>query len=333
MKFIELEEKDKFKYQSLVELDGNFLQNWSWGDFQKSIGTKVLRFAVEEDGVFVFTAQALYISQINKAYLFLPYGPVVLKTEHLEKYFNFFAHEIKKKYPELLFIRFEYWGSVTFSKDFKIKKSQDLNPHNTLVLDLTKSEEDLLREMHPKTRYNIKISKKHEVEVRIQNELGSAGDLFLETAERQGIKAFEKDYYQKMLEFFETEQRGVTTKLYTAWHEGEVLAANLMLYSRSGKFKNLMVYLFGGSSDKRRNVMAPYALHWQAIGDAKKAGYENYDFWGYESDPKHPWHGFSKFKAGFSGKEISGPGTYDYVYSSAWYNVYKILRTINRKIR
>lgn len=332
MKFLELEDKDKERYQEVVNQHGTFLQNWSWGDFQRSIGKKVLRFAIEENGKFIFVAQALYTTQRNKGYAFLPYGPVLLNPEKFEECFNFFAEELKKKYPELLFVRFEYYEKIIFSNSFKAKKSPDLNPHNTLILDISKSEDEILKEMHHKTRYNIKVSKKHNVEVRVQNELGEAGDLFIETAKRQGVKAFEKDYYQKMLQYFAEEKLGVSAKLYTAWHEGDVLAANLMIYSKEGKFKNLMIYLFGGSSDKKRNVMAPYALHWQAIQDAKAAGFTTYDFWGYESDPNHPWHGFSKFKAGFSGKEYAGTGTYDYVYSSAWYNAYKILRTINRAI-
>jgi lipid II:glycine glycyltransferase (peptidoglycan interpeptide bridge formation enzyme) len=333
MELIELGEKNIQEYQRLVDANGSFLQNWAWGDFQKSVGKDVKRFAITEGEKFVFAAQGIYTKQGSKAYLFLPYGPVLEDSIRFEDLFNFFAQELKQKYQELLFVRFEYCPALEFSKNFNVTKSPDLNPHRTLILDITKSEEDLLKEMHHKTRYNIKVSKKHNVEVRVTNDLGSAGDLFLETAERQGVKAFEKDYYKKMLEFFAEEKYGVQAKLYTAWHEGDLLAANLMIYSKAGKIKNLMIYLFGASSDHKRNVMGPYALHWQAILDAKAAGFTSYDFWGYESDPNHPWHGFSKFKAGFSGKESMTNGTYDFPFNAAWYNAYKILRALNRKIR
>jgi lipid II:glycine glycyltransferase (peptidoglycan interpeptide bridge formation enzyme) len=331
MKLIQLQEEHREAYQRLVDTNGNFLQNWSWGDFQKSLNRDVRRYAVEENGEFVFVAQGIWTKQRNKAYLFLPYGPVTEATR-FNQTFEFFANELKKNHPELLFIRFEYTNDFDHSKS-QYKKSVDLNPHSTLILDITKTEEELLKAMHHKTRYNIKVAKKHGVEVKVQNELGAAGDLFLDTAKRQGIKAFEENYYAKMLEFFAQEKDGVKAKLYTAWHEGDILAANLMMYSRKGSLNNLMIYLFGGSADVKRNMMGPYAMHWQAIQDAKAEGYTTYDFWGYESDPNHPWHGFSKFKAGFSGKESSMPGTYDYVYSTAWYNAYKIARAINRKLR
>ncbi|MDB4939710.1 MAG: Methicillin resistance protein [Candidatus Doudnabacteria bacterium] len=333
MQLLELTAEDREQYQRLVNSKGSFLQSWAWGDFQKSVGKDVRRFAIEEFKTFSFVAQAILSKQGKHAYLFLPYGPVLSDEHKFEEHFIFFAKELKKKYPELLFIRFEFQQKLAYLKSSEFVKSADLNPHRTLILDISKSEEDILKGMHPKTRYNIKVAKKHNVQVRIQNELGEAGKLFLDTAKRQKIKAFQEQYYQKILQFFAQSQLGVTAKLYTAWHEGDILAANLMIYTEHGLVNNLMIYLFGGSSDIKRNLMAPYALHWQAILDAKAFGYTQYDLWGYESDPKHPWHGFSKFKAGFGGVEHSSIGTYDYVYNHSWYHVYKLLRALNRKLK
>jgi len=130
-----------------------------------------------------------------------------------------------------------------------------------------------------------------------------------------------------MLKFFAS-GKSIEAKLYSAWHEGDLLATNLMLY-----WSGIAVYLFGGSVEHKRNTMPAYLLHWQAIEDAKAKGLRTYDFWGVETDPAHPWHGFSKFKLGFGGEIKKYEGTWDFVLQPAWYNIYKILRAINRKIR
>jgi lipid II:glycine glycyltransferase (peptidoglycan interpeptide bridge formation enzyme) len=324
MELIEIEEKDKEKYEAFVEKNGRFLQSLLWGEFQKSLGKDVYRFAVEDNGEYLLTSQG-YLNRVgSSAYYFSPHGPVTGTDDRAV--WIFFAEALKKKFPQLIFSRFE-----PFSLDPKISprfiKTIELDPHKTLILDLQKGLETLLEEMHQKTRYNIRLAEKKGVEVKISNDFSEAVDLFKETSERAGIRMMGSDYYQSLIRYFKDSQEFKAT-LYTAWHEGDVLAANLMVY-----YKDTAIYLFGASGNVKRNLMAPYLLHWHAIQNAKEAGYVKYDFWGVEEDPNHPWYGFSKFKLGFGGEIIHYAGAYDYVYSRAWYNGYKILRKLNRLIK
>ena len=77
-----------------------------------------------------------------------------------------------------------------------------------------------------------------------------------------------------------------------------------------------------------REVMAPQALHWQAIQDAKFWGYTDYECWGVapEGAEDHAWAGITRFKRGFGGRYVSYPGTYDLPLDRFWYTVYAFAR-------
>ncbi len=341
MRLQQLTESQQEQYQSFVQANGYFLQSWDWGDFQKSLGQQVVRFLVFDDlGKVVMSAQFLIHAALGKKYFFAPYGPVVL--EGLDKDVvsvatEFLFTELKKLFPDLLFARIEPFvnndGAELMGKFKGIQKSLDLNPHQTLVLNLEQPLEQILTAMHPKTRYNIKVAEKKGVTVKVLESsdvnLENAVQLFITSSNRASIRAFPKKYYSDLINYFsEANNRDIKAKLYTAWSDQDLIAANLMLY-----YKDTAVYLFGGTAGIKRNLMAPYLLHFQAINDAQAAGLKSYDFWGVEPDPNHPWYGFSKFKLGFGGEVIKRSGTLDFVLEPAWYNVYKILRVLNRLVK
>jgi lipid II:glycine glycyltransferase (peptidoglycan interpeptide bridge formation enzyme) len=92
-------------------------------------------------------------------------------------------------------------------------------------------------------------------------------------------------------------------------------------------FAGVRTYLHGASSNKHRNLMAPYAIHWHQIQDAKQQGLEGYDFWGV-SDTNKQWKGITRFKRGFKGFEIEYAGTFDYVLNSTEYFLYQFARRL-----
>jgi lipid II:glycine glycyltransferase (peptidoglycan interpeptide bridge formation enzyme) len=81
-------------------------------------------------------------------------------------------------------------------------------------------------------------------------------------------------------------------------------------------------YFFGGSLETRRNVMAPYVLHFEIMRRAKARGSEEYDFWGVapENAPDDPWQKISIFKRKFGGREVELVPTLDYIYDHAAYD-------------
>jgi lipid II:glycine glycyltransferase (peptidoglycan interpeptide bridge formation enzyme) len=149
------------------------------------------------------------------------------------------------------------------------------------------------------------------------------------TAERDKIKTHPESYYRKM---FETVPGGIL-KFYVAEYEGKVIAANIVIF-----YGDTATYLHGASDNEYRNVMAPYLLQWQAILDAKKAGYQKYDLGGIKSCiTQHEicnnrWAGITRFKLGFAPnvEPTRFPGSYDIILNPKKYYLYRFLQKIKK---
>ena len=187
--------------------------------------------------------------------------------------------------------------------------------------------------MKSKWRYNIGLAKKKGVTVRQagKEELEHFYTLLKETAQRDriGIRSF--NYYQTLFSHCqEYPQKGQEVVLYLAEHEGDILAGIVALFrGKEG------IYLYGASSDHKRNLMAPYALQWQAMQDAKAKGCEEYDLFGIppREDPDHPMVGLYRFKTGFGGRIIHRPGSWDYAYRPLVKSLFTLAESIKKTLR
>lgn len=292
---------------------GSFLQSWQWGEFQKQAGEKVDRQTWTHDKEIVGVAQWLERElPLFGQYKFCPKGPISIKKIDV-------ADEAKD-----LFLRIEPSEKHLLTN---AHKSIDLNPADTLITDLTKSEGELFAQMHSKTRYNIRLAKKHGVEVSFSNiQIDDVWQLFEQTASRGVFRLHPKTYYQKMVDTLSEEY--CQAFFASASYQGEIVAANVMI-----DFGNTRTYLHGASSNTHRKVMAPYVLHWVLMQDAKEKGLTHYDWWGVapvEAGKEHPWSGISRFKRGFGGEEVGSPGTYDVVLKPKMYWFYGIMRQVRR---
>ena len=290
---------------------GAFLQSWEWGEFQKAVGEKVRRKVYREKEETVGVGQWIDrdLSFFGN-YSFCPKGPI---------------GKWQPNEDGQMFLRVEANDSDLSSY---AKKTIDLNPANTIISDLSVSEEELLASMHHKTRYNIGLARRHGVHIHVQSiDFEDAWNLFEQTAVRGQFKLHARDYYEKMLETLTSGQ--CRAFLATASYEHEVIAANIMI-----DFNGTRTYLHGASGSEHRKIMAPYLLHWELMRDAKTHGLNRYDWWGVapEDAKHHPWSGISRFKRGFHGEEVSSPGTFDLVKKSSVYKLYKFARKIRRKI-
>ncbi len=211
------------------------------------------------------------------------------------------------------------------------KAFEEMQPEHTLVLDLTKSEEQLLSGMKQKCRYNIKLAAKNNIEIRKseeQSDIDKFYELYFSTAKRHHISCRSKSYFNLLLEIL---GRSGYAQVYTAEAkiEGKIrtLASAIIVYSGE-----TAVYMFGASSDEYKNLMAPHLLHWQIIQDAKAASYLKYDFFGIAPDdnPKHPWAGITRFKTQFGGEQLDLIGSYDLIIQPLKYQLFKLAEKIRR---
>ncbi len=339
MEIIELSSTEKDQYNRFVagQTSGSFLQSWEWGEWQAGLGRQVkrLKFKVES-GDTAATIQLIKTPlPFGKYYLYAPYGPVMsekYKGESIK-----LLQELRKNFSDAIFVRIEpKIQSSIFNLQSSIFKSSNIQPGKTLLVDLSKTEDRLLAEMHPKTRYNIKVAQKHGVEIKDEFDISVGHGLFAkeavqliaQTAQRQGFKGYSVGYYNKLIDFLAVKNRGdLQLHIYKAIYQNKILAAAIML-----DFGRTRTFLFGGSSERDKNVMAPYLLHWQAMRDAAALGMQAYDFWGTETS-SGDMPGFVRFKLGFGGREVEYSGAYDIIINRLWYWAYNLLRAANKTVK
>lgn len=219
-----------------------------------------------------------------------------------------------------------------FPKPF-VRAGADVQAPDTVLLSLIPSEEALLAAMKSKWRYNIRLAEKKGVRVEQKDEEGISlfYELLKETARRDGIAIHTIDYYQALFRHKKEYRDGqLDLRLYLAYYQELCLAGIIVLF-----WKNTATYLYGASSNQYRNYMAPYALQWRAIRDARASGCTTYDFFGIppSDDPRHPMAGLYLFKTGFGGEIIHRPGSWDYPYKRGIAFLFRRLEGLRKNLR
>ncbi len=313
----------------------SFLQTPEWLEFQKSLGRPAWRF--DDDKVVANIIRHDLPFRMN--YLYIPHGPEIhldqitggLKNE-LE---NFFAYVRKlAREQKSIFVKFEPLEDSTIeliyatsvSRHLK-KSSKEIQPKRTVVIDLEKSEDELLAEMHHKTRYNIKVAEKHGIVAKPSKDFDIFWSLLKKTAKRDRFSSHEESYYKKLLEFFAAD-KSIRIDLVLAVKDerpltdtrDHALAATLILTAGDTAY-----YMHGASDLEHRALMAPYALHWDIIKYLKEHGVKQYDLWGIDAQ-KYP--GVTRFKLGWGGRQVEYPGAFDMSIRWFWFLIYKIKNKI-----
>ncbi|MFY9457457.1 MAG: peptidoglycan bridge formation glycyltransferase FemA/FemB family protein [Candidatus Spechtbacterales bacterium] len=202
------------------------------------------------------------------------------------------------------------------SKAGFIRSTKEVQPQRTIVLDITKPEEELLAQMHEKTRYNVRLaSRMPNVKFQMSDAVDGFWELVQKTAQRDRFSTHTKEYYKKLLELN-------FVKLFIVQYGERIIAANIVLF-----YGECAVYLHGASDYKHRNLMAPYLLHWETIKYAKEQGYKKYDLWGVD---EKKWPGVTRFKKGFRGRGVEYVGSYDYIFQPFWYKLYNLRGAVKR---
>jgi lipid II:glycine glycyltransferase (peptidoglycan interpeptide bridge formation enzyme) len=321
MKLVEITDSHPWEAFQSNQLWAQFPQSWAWGEFRISRGQAVKRFAlIDDSGAWLAAAQLEYRpKKIVGGYWFAPRGPVLsshLRPEEKRNVFRAFVEQLQDlPLARWMFLRVEppvELGNPEGLIPLALRRNDAQNPMSTIVLDLTPSIEELQSAMHQKTRYNIRVAAKHGVTTRIAthpDDVATFLRLMEETASRDGFVQHDRNYLSAT---YEALHRVGMARIRLAEKDGKVLSANFeVLYG------DTVTYLYGSSSNESRESMAPYALHWDAILEAKRDGYAKYDFWG--ANPfskamfayKQSWEGITRFKRGWGGRQVDLHGTWD----------------------
>ena len=191
---------------------------------------------------------------------------------------------------------------------------------NTVLVNLSDTEEQMLARMKQKTRYNIRLAGRKGVTVRVGTPVdwSMLNQMYAETSVRDGFTIRDENYYRTVWQsFFEADFP--TCEPLIAEVEGEPVAAIFVFY-----FAEWAYYVYGMSTTMHRNKMPTYLLQWEAIKRAKSRGCTIYDLWGAPEtfDESDSMWGVFRFKQGLGGEVARTLGAWDYAPNSIWYRLY-----------
>lgn len=289
-----------------------------------------LQDALHEKSIFKRDKDFQYLAIIKSTpvgnYLYCPNGPVAKDDDSFKNAIKDLKEEATKN--SALFIRVEpYDEEQKKLLPTEAKKSKDLNPKETWLLDLTGKDEDLDAKLPSRLKRYYKASAKNGITITESHnpeDIDHLLKLQQALAKEKGISTFSKEYLK-------TELAQPFATLYLVHHEKEVIAAGLVFDDKTTRYN-----LQGAQSDQGRKLHATGILTIQLIKDAKKQGLKTFDFWGIapEGAPEnHPWAGFTNFKKTFAGYQKNHAGTYDIVINPAKYRLYQLTRKANQIIR
>jgi hypothetical protein len=303
----------------------HILQTPYWAKFKESYGTP----SIHAGGIF-YTKHSIPLT--SSCFALSPHvNPSVVDFEELRE---------SLERNNCVGLRFDVPNVIKGSDDEKkaleiFEKHCVRSPRSefakaNFLLNLTQSEEKILKEMHPKQRYNIKYAIKKGVKARIstsKEDLEKFYNLYKETSQRQKYFPRPKIYFEKLWEIFEPE--GLSYLLMVEY-EGELLASWMLFI-----YDKVLYYPYGGSAEKYKNLQASCLTGWGAIRFGREKKCEIFDMWGAAEDlnnEKDPFYGFSNFKAKFGGAHVIYIDSYDLVLNQAIYTIFNMANNLRWKL-
>lgn len=325
-----LDKSEESKWAKFIENHpfASIHQDPAWGHFQEKVPSRGKYWiAVLEKDSEIIAGTLLVRHKIQGKYcwIYAPRGPLFSEKmdiqSQLDKLFAAISEIAKKE--QAIFLRIDPYDAPSQAfQNFKFTK-HGFQPEHTLILDISKNEDEILAQMKPKGRYNIRLAEKKGVKIHQSSsaaDIKSFYQLLSETTARDKFSGHGIDYYESMLQILEKDKKAV---LYLAKYDGEVVAGLIATF-----FNHTATYYYGVSGNKHRNVMAPYLLHWQVIRDSKARGFKHYDFFGVapENAQNHPWQGVTEFKTKFGGEAVAYAPAQERPFKKFLYFLYRLYK-------
>ena len=310
----------------------NFLQSPLWAEANRLIGHKIVSEKFE-DGTSFF---GIIKDAKRGRYLEIPGGPILnWKNKPLvEKVFKK-IEEIGKE-NHCVFIRFRPQllnteENRTLLKDLRLVEApMHLHAQDTVIIDLEKSEENLLMDLRRQTRYEVRRAEKLNLKVIEDSSIENFQDFHkvqVETAKRQNFVPPDEKTLLSEREAFSPNN----LKLYVVKTEDEkpVAYGLILIYDEEAD------YFEAASTDLNRKLPGAYALLWTAIKDLKKQGIKRFNLWGIAppNQPNHRYAGVTTFKTGFGGKVIEYIPAKDIILNPLKYKLNVLVETARKKKR
>lgn len=313
---------------------GNILQTKEYANFKKISGWNSVFLFIDDVATTVLEKNAPLLGKI----WYIPKGPNFKSTKDLVKVKP--AIEKFAKTQNVFMVKID--PEITYSDDnakllaengfIQVPKIQP--NQSTIILDISNSAEELLKNFNQKTRHAINRAKREGVSVQpvdtTDENCRILYDLYSTSAEGRW-RARDYDYYKRFWQLFSSAKAG---QMFFTYYEGELIAAAFVLM-----YENTAQYKDGASVRTKQVYGASHLLQWEIIVWLKSRNITHYDLCGTPpsseiNNKEHPYYGFGKFKLSFSKEVTDFIGTYDIITNSLKYTIWtslleKIVKRVN----
>ena len=337
------DEKKVKEYEEFIkkyDKGSSLMQSLNWGKVKFTWIQEGVYLEKNKKIVAAMTVLLEKVPHMNSYLMYAPRGPVcdIYDIETVKKLVSE-AEKLREKY-KIFLLKFD--PNVKYDekleKLYKENKFKVLNknvgmddliqPLHDMVLNIENfNEEDLIKTFSEKTRYNIRLATRKGVEVyysRNKEDLKTFYELYKITGMRDSIVCRSYQYFEKMLEAYSEDE----LRIYIAKHENDKLSAAIAI-----NYGKELFYLYGASSNEKRNLMPNYLMQWEMIKWGLQTKCKKYNFGGVlHLDSEN---GLYKFKIGFCKKDgvTEYIGEIDKVYNKMLYFLYSKVLPILKKLK
>ena len=314
--------------------EANFLQSPLWAQTHSLLGDHWGMKVIGKDGLVLMIVR----DAKRGRYLEVSCGPLIdwnqpkLVTEAKKAMLDV------AKIHDCVFVRFRpQLADISENRQILAKMGAQVAPmhlaaEHTVMIDLTKTEDELMADMRRQTRYEVRKAGRQGIIV----EHGNSEELFREFHAVQAKTAARQHFVPPDLDTLLAERKAFGDKAqiyvaYTSEEEGKKpIAYGLILgYGEEAD------YYEAASTELNRKYSGAYAIQWQAMRDLKQQGYKRYNLWGIAppDQPEHRYAGVTTFKKGFGGEVINYVPAHDLVLNKAKYMLNVAVETVRKKAR
>lgn len=316
--------------------EANFLQSWDYYEFHASRGNQIVRRIAKEDGKIIGAYAGVVENAKRGRHLAIAGGPILdwKKKKLVDLIFQDIKEQGKAHHCVFVRVRPQLEKSAESYAIFKkhgLKSAPTyLSVEYAAILDLHKSEDEILKNMHRRIRYAVNNARNKGFTIEKSQDPKDIHEFYkiqLATARRQNFVSFSEDYLTKQFAAFAKNNEAV---LYTAKYNGEILAQNFMIF-----YGNEASYHYAVSTELGTKLSGSPILHVEAMKDARERKIYRYNLWGIvgEDEKNHRFYGVSFFKRGFGGEEFKYLPAHDLVIIPVAYLKTKTIEKIRKKVR
>lgn len=286
----------------------SFLQSWNWGETQKLVGNKIFRLGVFDGNKLAGVCLAILEKARRGSYIVIPAGPLIDwgKSGMVRTLKEVLVELAREQKAWFVRVRPELIDGAESRKLFSslgfVPAPMHLHAENTWVLNIDKSEEEILSGMRKTTRYLVRKSLNSGLVVVQSTRADDAkilARLQEETVERHKFVAFPEKLFRAQIETFGKDEQAT---LFLCKRQNQVLAAAIIIF-----YGRVAYYHHSASTSEYPDLPFSYFLQWKIIQEAKRRGLNTYNFWGIapSDEAKHRFWGVTLFKKGFGGGRVN----------------------------